>query len=194
MMGQKSLMGPTSSGHRAQLVLANGDDFLQVLALQLLHHQGQLEVLRQDNVPERGEVKQILNLLTDAKSSSKDLGATIGVFVHLYICEEFVHILPDSVHTGLLADGVNVRAGDPVGPRHVVLQVHLVTQIHLGGDGGEDEQQQQGRVQSVLPVRRHDHLHVGRLVEAVHLVEQLQQDALDLPVGDGLRVKPLGCP
>ncbi len=35
------------------------------------------------------------------------------------------------------------------------------------------------------------HLDVGGLVKAVHLVEQLEQDALDLAVGAGLGVEPL---
>ena len=42
MMGQQSLVGPTSGRHRAQLILASSDDFLEVLVLQLLHHQDQL--------------------------------------------------------------------------------------------------------------------------------------------------------
>ena len=37
------------------------------------------------------------------------------------------------------------------------------------------------------------YLDIGGLVEAVHLVEQLKQDPLHLPVGPRLRVKPLCC-
>jgi hypothetical protein len=40
-----------------------------------------------------------------------------------------------------------------------------------------------------VPVGRHDDLDVDGLVEAVHLVEQLQQDALHLTVCSVLRVK-----
>ena len=42
------------------------------------------------------------------------------------------------------------------------------------------------------PRTRHDHFDIGSLIEAVHLVQQLQQDALDLPIGPGLGIKPLG--
>ena len=35
-------------------------------------------------------------------------------------------------------------------------------------------------------------LDVGRLVEPVHLVEELEEDPLDLPVGAGLGVESLG--
>ena len=48
-------------------------------------------------------------------------------------------VLPDGLHAGLLADGVDVGAGDLVRPGHVVLEVDLVGEVHLGGDGGEDE-------------------------------------------------------
>ena len=44
-------------------------------------------------------------------------------------------------------------------------------------------------IESVVPVGRHDDLDVDGLVEAVHLVEQLQQDALHLTVCSVLRVK-----
>ena len=35
------------------------------------------------------------------------------------------------------------------------------------------------------------HLHVTRLVESIHLVQQLQQNALHLPICAGLRIEPL---
>jgi hypothetical protein len=36
------------------------------------------------------------------------------------------------------------------------------------------------------------HLHAGSLVEAVHLVEKLEQDTLHLPVGTHLSIEALG--
>lgn len=76
----------------------------------------------------------------------------------------------------LLTDGIDVCATDPVRPCNVILEVDVLTQVHLGSDGGEDEaflatvwhreldltvksaRAQQGRVQSVGTVRCHDHL------------------------------------
>ena len=51
----------------------------------------------------------------------------------------YLPVLPDCLHAGLLADGVDVCAGDLVGPGDVVLEVDLVGEVHLGGDGREDE-------------------------------------------------------
>merc|ERR1719430_453828 len=51
----------------------------------------------------------------------------------------------------------------------------------------------QRRVQSVLSVGRHYNLDICGLVEAVHLVEQLQQDPLHLSICPCLRIKSLGC-
>ena len=68
-------------------------------------------------------------------------------------------VFSDSVHAGLLADGVDVGTGDSIWSRHIIFQVnltrgkglnitiitnpkylpHLVREIHLGGDGGEDK-------------------------------------------------------
>ena len=76
----------------------------------------------------------------------------------------------------LLYNGVDVGAADAVRARHIVLQIDLVAEVHLAGDGGEDETllaavrhreldlpvesagPQQRRVQRVGTVRRHDHL------------------------------------
>ena len=66
----------------------------------------------------------------------------------------------------------------PVGQRELYLPVETA---------GPEE----GGVEGVLPVGGHDDLDVGRLVEAVHLVEQLEEDALHLPVGARLRVETL---
>ena len=66
----------------------------------------------------------------------------------------------------------------PVGQRELDLPVETA---------GPEE----GGVEGVLPVGGHDDLDVGRLVESVHLVEELEQDALNFPVGAGLRVETL---
>jgi len=76
-----------------------------------------------------------------------------------------------------LTDGIYVGAADSVGPRDVVLQVDVFTQVHLAGDGREDEAllttvrhreldlpvesagPQQRRVQRVGPIGGHYHLH-----------------------------------
>ena len=42
---------------------------------------------------------------------------------------------------------------------------------------------QQGRIQRVRSIRGHDHLHFAERVEAVHLVEQLHERALNLAIG-----------
>ena len=44
---------------------------------------------------------------------------------------------------------------------------------------------QQRGVQRVWAVRRHHHLHLAEIIEAVELVEQLHERALDLAIGRG---------
>ena len=39
------------------------------------------------------------------------------------------------MHASFLADGRNFSVADLVWPANVVLQIHLLTQIHLGGAG-----------------------------------------------------------
>ena len=53
--------------------------------------------------------------------------------------QDNVPVLPDGVHARLLTDGVDVSSRYSVRSGHVVLQVNLVTQVHLGGDRGEDQ-------------------------------------------------------
>jgi len=91
-----------------------------------------------------------------------------------------------------------------------VLEVDVCADAHLARDSLEDEallpparvreldlaveaaRAQQGRVERVGAVRRHDDLDVRPLVEAVHLGEELDQDALHLAVGARLGVEALG--
>ena len=66
----------------------------------------------------------------------------------------------------------------PVGQRELDLPVETA---------GPEE----GGVEGVLPVGGHDDLDVGGLIEAVHLVKELQKDSLNFPVSSGLGVKTL---
>lgn len=120
-----------------------------------------------------------------------------------------VAVLADSLQTGLLANGRNVGRADLLGAVHVVLEVDLISEVHLGRARLVDEallspvgqreldlsveaaRPQQRRVQRVCAVGRHDDLDVRGLVESVHLVEQLKQDALHLSVGARLSVESL---
>lgn len=43
--------------------------------------------------------------------------------------QDDVTVLPDGVHARLLADGVDVGAGDSVRPCHVVFQIHLSSKL-----------------------------------------------------------------
>jgi len=55
----------------------------------------------------------------------------------------------------------------------------------------ESSRSQQRRVERVLSVGRHDHLDVDGLVESVHLVEQLEKNALHLAIGTSLSIETL---
>ena len=46
-----------------------------------------------------------------------------------------VAVFAHGVHAGLLADRSNLGIADLIGPRHIVLQVHLLAQVHAGGAG-----------------------------------------------------------
>lgn len=116
-----------------------------------------------------------------------------------------VAILSDRVHARLLANGVDVSAGDLIGSGDVILQVDVFRQIHSRSDGGEHESllpavgereldltiqtagTEQSWIQRVGTIRCHDDLHVGGLVESVHLVQQLEKDSLDLAIRASLK-------
>ena len=109
-----------------------------------------------------------------------------------------------------MADGPDIRRADLVGPGHVVLQVNLVREVHLRRAHLEHQpllppvrrraldlavqaaRSEERGVQGIGAVRRHDHLHVHRLVETVHLVEELHEDTLHLAVGARVRVEAGG--
>ena len=75
-----------------------------------------------------------------------------------------------------MTDGVDVGAGDFVGPRDVVLEIDVIAEVHFVGDGAEDEsllttirkreldlavetaRSKQRGIQRVGAVRRHDYL------------------------------------
>mmetsp|Transcript_67322 Transcript_67322/g.152328 ORF Transcript_67322/g.152328 Transcript_67322/m.152328 type:complete len:327 (+) Transcript_67322:217-1197(+) len=144
-------------------------------------------------------------------------GELLGVFVGVLsvgvvevLGEDHVAVLTHGLKARLLADGAQVGRANAVGAVYVVLDVHLLRQIHVRRARLEDHAllaavrvgeldfaveaagAQEGRVQSVRAVRRHDHLDVDGLVEPVHLVEELEQDALHLTVRTRLRVEALG--
>mmetsp|Transcript_17095 Transcript_17095/g.24981 ORF Transcript_17095/g.24981 Transcript_17095/m.24981 type:complete len:211 (-) Transcript_17095:715-1347(-) len=122
----------------------------------------------------------------------------------------YIPVLTDCAQASLLADGRNVCCTDLLGSVHVVLEVEVLTEVHLAGAGLEHQAllapirvreldlpvqapgAQQGGVQGVGAVGGHDHLHRGGLVEPVHLVQELQQNALDLSVCSSLCIKTLG--
>ena len=53
--------------------------------------------------------------------------------------EDDVSVFPDRLHSGFLANGVDVGAGDFVRPSDKVFQVNFLRQIHLGRDRGENQ-------------------------------------------------------
>ena len=57
----------------------------------------------------------------------------------------------------------------------------------------ESARSEQGRVQGVGSVGGHDDFDVDGLIEAVHLIEELQEDTLHFSVGAGLGVETLRC-
>mmetsp|Transcript_13562 Transcript_13562/g.13297 ORF Transcript_13562/g.13297 Transcript_13562/m.13297 type:complete len:330 (-) Transcript_13562:72-1061(-) len=104
---------------------------------------------------------------------------------------------------------MDVSGADLFGPGDIVLEVHFLAEVHFRGESLVDEsllpavghreldlpveppRPEEGRVQGVGPVGGHDDLHVHRLVEPVHLVQQLDQDPLHLPVRPRIRIEPL---
>mmetsp|Transcript_63338 Transcript_63338/g.125211 ORF Transcript_63338/g.125211 Transcript_63338/m.125211 type:complete len:325 (+) Transcript_63338:194-1168(+) len=120
-----------------------------------------------------------------------------------------VAVVAHRLHACLLHDACNLSARDFLGTRDVVLEVKILGEVHPRGEHLKDEtllpparlrelnlpiksaRSQQGGVKRVRAVGAHDHLDVDRLVEAVHLSEQLHQDALHLTISPSLRVKAL---
>mmetsp|Transcript_20115 Transcript_20115/g.41040 ORF Transcript_20115/g.41040 Transcript_20115/m.41040 type:complete len:302 (-) Transcript_20115:480-1385(-) len=121
-----------------------------------------------------------------------------------------VPVVAHRLHARLLHDAMDLGARNLLWPRDVVLEVDVLRQVHLGSEHLEDEpllaparlreldlaveptRPQQRWVERVGAVGAHDHLDVDGLVEAVHLGEELHQDALHFAVSTGLCVEALG--
>eukprot|EP00760_Papus_ankaliazontas_P034685 PhM_4_TR738/c0_g1_i2/m.100043 len=144
-----------------------------------------------------------------------ELEVRVG-FLHVHLVallevplQNNVAVAAHSLHARLLAHGRDLGAGELVRPRDEVLQIDLLGQVHLRRGDLEDEAlraavgqreldlaveaagAQQRGVERVPPVRGHDDLDVVGLVEAVHLVQELNKNALHLTVGTRLRVEAL---
>jgi hypothetical protein len=125
--------------------------------------------------------------------------------------QHYVSVFAHGLHTCFLADGLDVCCRDFVGARHVVFQVDLLGQIHFVGASLEHEtlltsvwhrefdltvqtaRSKQRRVKSVRSVRRHNYFHICRLVEAIHLTKQLNQNSLDFTISTSVRIVSLSC-
>lgn len=104
------------------------------------------------------------------------------------LLRDHVSILADGLHARLLANTGDVSSADLIRTAHVLLQVHVFRQVHLGGDCLEDEsflaaigqgeldfsvqssRSEQSGIEGVCSVGRHDDLDVHILLETVHLV------------------------
>lgn len=125
--------------------------------------------------------------------------------------DDVVAVLADRAETGLLHDGGDDGAAEGVVAHNQAVEIDLGGERHLAGDRREDEaalatvaqvrelnlaveatRTEEGGVEGVGAVGGHDDLDVGRLVETVHLVEELEENTLHLAIGTGLRVKTLG--
>lgn len=130
----------------------------------------------------------------------------IGTLHHLLVRlfqvlgEDDVSVVANRLQTGFLTNRRDIGTADLLRTIHKGLQIHLLAQVHLGGTRLEHEslltsvgkrklhlaiqtsRTHQRGVQHFRTIGRHDHLHVGRLVETIHLREELHQNSLDLTV------------
>lgn len=70
---------------------------------------------------------------------------SVSLLNNLFVCflevlgKDNISVFTHSMHSGLLADGVDVGCTDLLGSRHEVLQVNLFTEVHLVCDCLEDQ-------------------------------------------------------
>ena len=92
----------------------------------------------------------------------------------------------------------------------VFLKVHIIRESHPAGVDTKDSslgffigkrelnlpvnsaRSDEGGVEGLNPVGRHDHLHISAGIEAIQLIEQLQHGSLDLPLTSAVAVVSLG--
>lgn len=116
----------------------------------------------------------------------------------------------DSLHTRFLTYRSYVSSTDLFPSVYKIFQINIFTETHFGSNGllnqpalssvrvrildfaVEAARAQERRVDGVGAVCGHDDLDIHGLVEAVHLVQQLDQHALHLAVRGVGRVEPLG--
>ena len=120
------------------------------------------------------------------------VGSLHDLFVRLFqiLRQHNVPILSNRLQSRLLANRRDISAANLLRPIHERLQIHLIAQIHLRRARLEHQTllppirkrefhfsvQSSGShergVQHFGAIRGHDHLHVRRLVESVHLRQQ----------------------
>ena len=123
--------------------------------------------------------------------------------LHKVLLQAVIPIGPDGEQPGLGTDIAHIGTVQPIGELDDGLPVDVAA---LGNGGGMDLEDleplrfvrfrdfdlaiqptgtEEGGIQNVGTVGRHDHLDLSLLLEAVHLVEQFHQGALNLAVGAG---------
>mmetsp|Transcript_13011 Transcript_13011/g.21320 ORF Transcript_13011/g.21320 Transcript_13011/m.21320 type:complete len:381 (+) Transcript_13011:45-1187(+) len=121
-----------------------------------------------------------------------------------------ISILPHSLQSSLSTNGCHICATNLFAPVDIILQIQLITQVHLGRGSLEHHPllspiglgelnlpiqsswSQQCRIECIRPIRSHDNLDIGSLIEPIHLIQQLQQDTLHLTIGPSLGIETFG--
>mmetsp|Transcript_75506 Transcript_75506/g.161761 ORF Transcript_75506/g.161761 Transcript_75506/m.161761 type:complete len:274 (+) Transcript_75506:100-921(+) len=129
--------------------------------------------------------------------------------LHEVLLRDVVTFGTDSEHARLSADVPHVSAIEAVGELHNGLPINVAVlrdadrvdlqdidarllirqrDFHLPV---QSARAQQGRVEGVWTVRRHDDLHTAQVVESIDLIQKLHERALDLAVSRGSLREPL---
>ena len=108
--------------------------------------------------------------------------------------KDYVSVLAHCLHASLLSDRSYVCGRHFLWPTHKVLKTFLTSvrkwEFNLSIKTAWPKQ---GGIQGVSAICCHDNLDVHGLVEAVHLLEELDKDTLDLSIGTGIGIVSFCC-
>ena len=162
----------------------------------------------------REEVRRLLS--SRCRCSSVEVKLSVALLDYLLVClfevlgHDDISVFANSLHTSLLSDRLDISSRNLLRTTHEVFQVDFLTQVHLTCQCLEHEallpsvgqweldfaikttRAEQGGIQSVCPVCRHDNFHIYGLIETIHLSEELDQDTLHFTISTSVGIITFG--
>jgi len=123
------------------------------------------------------------------------------------LLRDHVSIFTYCLHSGLLTDACYIGSTDLVRPTHILLQINILSKIHLRCNCLENQtllssvgewkfnfpiesaRSKEGWIKCICSVGWHNNLHIYILFKTIHLIQQFNEYSLNLPISSCLSIK-----